>query len=70
MNTKTNSDQVEPTARPAAIIVLAVALVGLVLWSIGPSAYSRANPYLNDVPQAPTGVISDTEGTVSEAEDM
>jgi hypothetical protein len=55
--------------RPVAII-LAVVAVGLVaIWQVGPTAYSKTNPYSDDLEQNPTGAGSNPDGPVSVLED-
>lgn len=48
---------------PVGIIVLVVALLGFGIWQVGPSAYSKSNPYLDDLSQNPTGDGSTPEGS-------
>jgi len=51
--------------RPAAIIVVVVALLVLVIWQFGPVPYSNTTPDMEGVLENPTGAGSNPDGAAS-----
>ncbi|WP_299786070.1 hypothetical protein [uncultured Marivita sp.] len=69
MSTHQDPKKTSTAFRPIAIIVAVVALIGLAIWQIGPTAFSQTNPYLDDLSQNPTGAGSNPDGEAAVLED-